>query len=197
MKIITRSEAKAAGLKRYFTGKPCLRGHISERHVEGTCMQCQREDKAAAYKADPKGFRDRSTAAYRRRNDGNLRHQLPRQTEEERLAKLRNAVRAHYANNKPYYMARSQERRAKKLAAMPGWFGELDRLVMTEAARLVQSRRDATGICWQADHMIPLAASRACGLHVATNIQVIPARMNKAKGNKMIFTNPGEWIRHV
>ena len=33
MKIISYQEAKAKGLKRYFTGEPCINGHISERLV--------------------------------------------------------------------------------------------------------------------------------------------------------------------
>lgn len=39
--IILRKEAKARGLKHYFTGKPCKHGHISLRHVHNsTCMAC-------------------------------------------------------------------------------------------------------------------------------------------------------------
>jgi hypothetical protein len=42
--IISRAEAKALGLKRYFTGKPCKRGHVTERGVNGPgCMECTRE----------------------------------------------------------------------------------------------------------------------------------------------------------
>lgn len=41
----TRAEAVSAGLTRYFTGKPCPRGHLSERSVSGmTCVQCKAED---------------------------------------------------------------------------------------------------------------------------------------------------------
>lgn len=41
--IITRAEAKARGLKRYFTGTVCKYGHISERHVgKGQCIECHR-----------------------------------------------------------------------------------------------------------------------------------------------------------
>lgn len=41
MQIITRSEAKALGLKRYFTGKPCKHGHMSERKVcDSRCLTC-------------------------------------------------------------------------------------------------------------------------------------------------------------
>ena len=41
MKIISRKEAKKKGLKRYFTGEPCIRNHISERGVAGkNCLEC-------------------------------------------------------------------------------------------------------------------------------------------------------------
>jgi hypothetical protein len=46
-KIITRAEAKALGLKRYFTGKPCKRGHVCERTFSTGCMECHRAYKAA------------------------------------------------------------------------------------------------------------------------------------------------------
>lgn len=39
--IIRRSEAKAQGLKTYFTGKPCKHGHVAIRLVSnGSCRQC-------------------------------------------------------------------------------------------------------------------------------------------------------------
>jgi group I intron endonuclease len=40
----TRQAAKAAGSKEYFTGMPCVRGHISPRKVKGSCTACMRED---------------------------------------------------------------------------------------------------------------------------------------------------------
>ena len=41
MQIITRQEAKEKGLSRYFTGKPCKRGHIDERQIrDGYCVSC-------------------------------------------------------------------------------------------------------------------------------------------------------------
>ena len=41
--IVARKDAKALGLKRYFTGKPCKHGHISERHVsDGGCLRCKK-----------------------------------------------------------------------------------------------------------------------------------------------------------
>jgi hypothetical protein len=42
-KIITKAEAKKQGLKTYFTGRPCPRGHIAECFVTGKCVECNRE----------------------------------------------------------------------------------------------------------------------------------------------------------
>lgn len=43
MKIISRKEAEEQGLTRYYTGKPCPKGHDSERRVSGRgCCECAR-----------------------------------------------------------------------------------------------------------------------------------------------------------
>ena len=43
MEIISRKEAKQKNLKRYFTGKPCLRNHIAERLVSTkSCIECNK-----------------------------------------------------------------------------------------------------------------------------------------------------------
>ncbi len=43
--IITRSAAKTAGLARFFTAKPCVRNHLSQRQTSnGCCIQCANED---------------------------------------------------------------------------------------------------------------------------------------------------------
>lgn len=41
--IISRTDARAKGLKRFFTGDPCLNGHVDERDVRfGKCTECAR-----------------------------------------------------------------------------------------------------------------------------------------------------------
>lgn len=46
----TRSEARAAGSRWYFTGEPCVRGHVSHRYTSiGKCAECTREDAARAH----------------------------------------------------------------------------------------------------------------------------------------------------
>jgi hypothetical protein len=66
MKTITRADATSAGLKRYFTGEPCVRGHISERiTINGTCHACFLENKQAARAKKP-GYRTREELDARR-----------------------------------------------------------------------------------------------------------------------------------
>lgn len=48
--IVTRQYAIANGLGKYFTGKPCRKGHIAERWVAGACAQCVSERKKDLYK---------------------------------------------------------------------------------------------------------------------------------------------------
>jgi HNH endonuclease len=44
--VISRKEAKAKGLKFYFTGKACKRGHVSKRYVSANrCWHCAEEQR--------------------------------------------------------------------------------------------------------------------------------------------------------
>ena len=63
--IIGRDEARALGLKRFFTGKPCRRGHVAERGVSNLeCMECSRgrsrEWRAANLKKSRERARERA-----------------------------------------------------------------------------------------------------------------------------------------
>tara|TARA_R110001583_G_scaffold169768_1_gene322850 strand:- start:254800 stop:255279 length:480 start_codon:yes stop_codon:yes gene_type:complete len=54
MEVISREEAKAQGLRRYFTGEPCRQGHLSERYVIGKrCVECDRESNRKSRQAAP------------------------------------------------------------------------------------------------------------------------------------------------
>ena len=82
--IISRSSALDAGVTRYFTGKPCINGHTSQRtvktyrcvvcHSEGIarsldCNPFARQDAAEKYRRSTKGkaAQARASAKYRRR----------------------------------------------------------------------------------------------------------------------------------
>ena len=205
MEIISRKEARAQGLKQYFSGKPCTRQHISPRWVSvGTCVACNRE-KYEAWKASGK------QVEWRRENREKLLAQQQGyrdERKEERATKMREyyaqnvEARAAYQkryleDNRAVVYERLHKRRARKLNATPSWFDELDEMVLREAADLCMLREAATGAPWHIDHMIPLQARNACGLHWRANIQVIPQRLNASKSNRMVLTEPLEWLAHV
>ena len=49
MECISRKEAIQKGLSKYYTGRPCKRGHIAERYTAGACVVCVSERKAELY----------------------------------------------------------------------------------------------------------------------------------------------------
>lgn len=66
LRLISRKEAKANGLKRYFTGVPCPEsGHISERLVSScACMACMREKASKKRKENPELYRQLDAQIY-------------------------------------------------------------------------------------------------------------------------------------
>ncbi|QJB21871.1 endonuclease VII [Xanthomonas phage FoX2] len=202
--VISRAEAKAQGLKRYFTGKPCKRGHVVERLVSGDCVECIRARTAAWYAANPERARA-NTAAWRAANTERHRAYAAAwradNPERERASnaawraanpeRKRAAVEAWTKANPDKATARWAARRARKAAAMPADWSDFDQFVMEEAGAARRRREAMTGYAWHIDHMVPLNQG---GLHAWNNIQVIPASMNLAKCDKLILTTPFEWV---
>jgi hypothetical protein len=250
--LITRSEAKEQGLKKFFTGVPCPSGHVAERYVgNNQCFACRsaryesnREEAAeyarryreenrerlaefdkAKYRANV-AQRKEYARQYEQKNRAAVteRHRQWRAANKDALAEARRKyfeankdrilesrrkkriensqqivakVRRWREANPDKKRAAHAHRRARKKKAVPPWFGEFDQFVWIEAADLARRRRATTGLKWEADHMIPLMADLASGLHVAANCQVIPAKLNGAKHNKLVLTEPLEWLRYI
>jgi hypothetical protein len=56
--LISRQDAKAKGLLRYFTGQACTYGHIAERQVSnGICLKCRKDIEKRHREAHPEKFR--------------------------------------------------------------------------------------------------------------------------------------------
>jgi hypothetical protein len=91
MDIISREDALAQGLKRYFTGKPCKRGHLAERRVPNQhCCQCSRENS-----------------------------QKPRKRSEGRAEADRKRSRLYYQVNKQQVITAQVQRKREKRASDP------------------------------------------------------------------------------
>ena len=69
-------------------------------------------------------------------------------------------------------------RKASKLNATPTWANKKEILVEYALAKWCS---DVTGIPYHVDHIVPLRGKTVCGLHVPSNLQVIPAKANQSK----------------
>lgn len=93
---IEHREAKALGLPRYFTGRPCRDGHIAERYTKnGDCMVCLVK-KRSKWRAKNSAKRTADTSRWRSENPKKAR-----------------ALWAHLAS----------ARRARAFSATPKWVG--------------------------------------------------------------------------
>ena len=98
MDLISRADAKALGLKRYFTGEPCCKGHIAERRVsDHGCVACGRE------KARDPELRNKRRE-YMRQHQACLRN--------ADRDKSRAALRASYARHREKRVAEKRVQRA-------------------------------------------------------------------------------------
>lgn len=59
--IISRKDALALGLRRYYTGKPCKHGHVTERYTrKSTCVACAQEEGRERYALNPEFFKEKA-----------------------------------------------------------------------------------------------------------------------------------------
>jgi hypothetical protein len=92
--IISRGEAIERGLKRYFTGKPCKRGHIFERHVaDKNCIECRKEKQKTPGALAAQAFRQKKRY---HKNNGHMRayHRNHYPKTADRLRRIRDLIRA-------------------------------------------------------------------------------------------------------
>ncbi len=198
---ISREEAVNKGLKFFFTGEPCAKGHIAERYVtRNRCAACKNR------RVDPK----QSETHFSRRSAKQLNHKYYSTGKAcknghtcERIVTTgqcilcvraavtrwtkRNATQVKIAHstyrklNKGIVNARNNKRRADKQQATPSW---ANLSAITDIYKGSEYLTRLTGIQWHVDHEIPLKGKTVSGLHVDINLQYLPADDNIRKGNK-------------
>lgn len=181
--------AKANKSKRYYTGRPCTRGHITERLTSSKeCVECKRE---------------REKIKYQEKSQSEYRKQLYAVGREEKIQKQKEYTRRRYAEVVAYgrswreqnknrikrymkeraglYAFHAACRRARVKQATPAW-AELEHIktLYEQAASLTV----AVGVEHAVDHIIPITNDLVCGLHCVANLQIITREENATKSNK-------------
>ena len=184
----TRKEAKELGATHYFTGIPCVRGHVALRKLKGACVDCMREDWVVdneRRKGKPKT--EAAKAAGRRYYERNKEAVIARSISRPAVEKRR--LRTEYkSRNIDTVRADTSVRKRRHREATPKWVTAEEKATMR--ALYVQARKlsELTGERYVVDHIIPLRSDVVCGLHVPWNLRVITQDENLRKSNKLLDT---------
>ena len=146
--------------KWYFTGKPCVNGHIDFRL---------------------KSNRGCKTCLYERRKNYESSEGYTKWKQENRAEVQANYMKKH----KGTINARTRAYQASKQNRTPKWLSDFDKLKIKCLYQLSVMYSEESGRKWHVDHVIPLNGKEVCGLHVPWNLQVIPASENVRKSNKI------------
>ena len=73
---------------------------------------------------------------------------------------------------------------ANKLNATPAWLTDEQNDDIKTMYVLAKKFEKLCNTRYHVDHIVPLAGKDVCGLHVPWNLQLLPASVNIAKGNK-------------
>jgi len=150
-----KQQAILNGEKTYFTGKPCKHGHISPQSTHNSeCIECR---------------------LIARRAYGKLPHMKAKD-------KIRIAEWKKQPHNKPKVTANTRKRQAAQLQRTPAWDPDANLIIAKYQLAAMFTRE--TGIPHHVDHIIPLQGKNVSGLHVFSNLRVIPGADNVKKSNK-------------
>ena len=185
--IMSWSQARDAGLRKYFTGKPCKNGHIAELHISGACSECKKEGYQRWLLRNPgranelhRNYVAASKEEYLKISQNYKNENRERCRETARAWKKQNPesrrmLAAKWRRANPGKVAASNlARKFRRTKATPLW-ADMD------VIKQFYIRAAAAGM--HVDHIIPLNGANVCGLHVENNLQLLTPMANAIKGN--------------
>lgn len=180
-----RKEAQKLGIKYYFTGQPCIRGHIAPRKTKGSCVECLREDwvkdnanrskkpKSEASKAAGRRYYEKNKEAVKARANARSKDEVSQYKRKYKEA------------NPELYKALTSVRKRRHRDATPKWITTGHKLAMRQLYLQAMELTKLTGERYVVDHIVPLISDVVCGLHVPWNLRVITQDENLRKSNKL------------
>ena len=166
----TAKEAKLLQLAHYFTGKPCKRGHMAMRLTASSdCIACRIVVKCE-YDRKNKDRINAYQEAYRKSGRAIARG-WNRVAYDAAYKKSWAILNAHKLN------AQKAKRRAALRNRLPVW---------ADLTNIKDIYKKARTMNMQVDHVVPLFGKTVCGLHCESNLQLLGAKENASKGNRLI-----------
>lgn len=199
---MTRKEALVTGEKQYYTGRPCARGHFSNRLASTRqCLQCvasssarwraenpaiMRAIKRAWRVANPTKVKAYKIASYQRNREANLKRMAIYAADN---VPARRVSRKRWEERHPEQVKAIRQRIRSQRRGAEGAFtaGDVMNLYTQQEAHCAAcgcSLKDGYHI----DHIRPLARG---GSNFVDNIQLLCPRCNFSKGAKMPALRPG------
>jgi 5-methylcytosine-specific restriction endonuclease McrA len=203
MKTVSRQSAISSGLKYYFTGKPCPKGHIAERLVSDYgCRSCKVEavkkwgkknPERAALKARESVLRNWDKYIERHKKWRNKNREKVRQTTKnyalQNPEKVKQMVKDWGIRNPDKRRISNLNRIARKNSA-EGKFEKKDiqSLYLSQDGKCASCFEEL--IQYHIDHIMPLVLG---GSNWPSNLQLLCVKCNCSKGAK----HPEEWKEYL
>lgn len=191
---ITRKQAKELKLKKYFTGKPCKHGHISDRYTKSArckmCVDLESEkwrktnfckvvEQRKRYYQDNKTIMDTRSTLFRKQHP-EKRAEYVKKWADNNKERIKGYQRKYRLSNQHKCNARTARWIANVKRATPLWseIGEIEQVY--QECRNISKQ---TGNPHEVDHIIPIHSDYVCGLHCLDNLQIITEKDNRTKNN--------------
>lgn len=151
--------------------------------VASKCKKCRAEENLAwHYKNRQKSIENRR--AWGEKNKERVSVYSKKYAEENRCI---NYLRTAEWNrlNKPKKAQNASKKRLAEISATPFWLTPIQKAQIQEFYEIASAKTMQTGVVHHVDHIHPIQGKGFNGLHVPWNLQILTAKENVSKKNKL------------